>query len=223
MVTQQGVALSSSAGTSRKDDFRTEQAYLSRLYQRLDKVREQAAERLRGGDVRVSTIVSFPHGADLARAKIAAAETCVAAGADEVDVVMNVGAMLSGAFRRVQDELAGVVRAVSMRSANRGRGGVLVKVVIETAALDDKLKRLACKIVEDSGADFAVVAPGDDGAAPLHDVELLRECLSERVGVKATAAATGVDEVYELVNAGAARIGTTDGVGIMRDVAKRGQ
>src|SRR5919109_430957 len=86
----------------------------------------QAAAMLRGCDVKVCTVVSFPFGADSPKAKIAAAEHCVAAGADELDVVVNVPALRSGDFRLVRDELGALVRAVRVRSVNMGKGIVLL-------------------------------------------------------------------------------------------------
>src|SRR5660397_299364 len=94
------------------------------------------------------------------RAKVGSAESLVAAGADELDVVMNIGAMLSGGFRYVRDERVRLMRAVRMKSVNVGRGLILVKVVVEAYYLDDKLKRLASKIVEDVGADFIKTSTG---------------------------------------------------------------
>ncbi len=109
-----------------------------------------ARQLLQGYDVKVGTVVSYPLGADSQRTKIVGAEQAVALGADEIDVIMNVPAMLSGDFRYVRDELRSVVRAVRMTSVNTGRGLVLFKANVEAYYLDDKLKRLACKIVEDS-------------------------------------------------------------------------
>ncbi len=117
-------------------------------------------ERLHGCDVKTCAVISYPYGADLPGGKIAAAEAAVTAGAEELDVVMNVVALRSGDFGYVRNELASLVRAVQSRAVNDARGMVIVKVVIEAPYLDDKLKRLACKIVADSGADFAKTATG---------------------------------------------------------------
>ena len=119
-----------------------------------------ARQLLQGYDVKVGTVVSFPYGADSQRTKITGAEQAVALGADELDVVLNIPAMLSGDFRYVRDELRSVVRSVRMTSVNTGRGLVLVKANVEAYYLDEKLKRLVCKIVEDSGADFIKTSTG---------------------------------------------------------------
>jgi len=180
-----------------------------------------AVDRLRGCDVKVCTVVSFPFGTDSARAKIAAAEHCVAAGADELDVVLNVAALLSGDFRYVRDELVALVGAVRVKSVNAGKGLVLLKVILECCQLDDKLKKLACKITEDAAADFVETSTGyGPGGATLHDVELLRDSLPESVGVKASGGIVRAEDAEAIVGAGAGRIGTEHGVAIMRGFAE---
>jgi len=183
-----------------------------------------AAEALRGCDVKVCTVVSYPFGADLAKGKIAAAESCIQAGADELDVVLNTSALRSGEFRYVRDELGALVRAVRVGSVNMGKGIVLLKVVVECVALDDKLKRLACKIVEESGADFIETSTGFAGAsATARDVELLRDSLPETIGVKASGGIETAADAEEIIAAGAGRIGTAQAVEIIRDYAKARQ
>jgi deoxyribose-phosphate aldolase len=180
-----------------------------------------AVEGLRGCDVKVCTVVSFPFGADSTRAKIASAEHAVAVGADELDVVLNVPLLLSGDFRSVRDELVSLVRAVRVKSVNAGKGIVLVKVILECSHLDDKLKKLACRIALDAGADFVETSTGfGAGGATLHDVELLRDCLPESVGVKASGGIDSADAAEAMVGAGAGRIGTESGVAIMRGFAE---
>jgi len=171
---------------------------------------------LQSHDVKVSTVVSFPYGADIPRVKVSAAEQSVASGADELEVVMNISAMLSGDFRYVRDELSRVVKAVRMKSVNAGRGLVLIKIIVEACYLDDKLKRLACKIVEDVGADFIKTSTGKGpGGATVRDVELFRDLLSEGVGVKAGGGIVTTEDAELMINAGAARLGTSHAVEIM--------
>lgn len=178
----------------------------------------RAAETLRDSDVRVCTVVSFPHGADITRIKIAAAEEAVAQGADEIDVVLNLPALLSGEVLEVRDELRGIVNAVRMRTVNSGKGAVIVKVIIETCYLSNKIKRLACRVVEMAGADFVKTSTGTGPkGATAHDVELVRDALGEHVSVKASGGIRTLADVELMLNAGAARIGTSAGVAIMRD------
>jgi deoxyribose-phosphate aldolase len=180
-----------------------------------------AVERLRGCDVKVCTVISFPFGADSPKAKVAAAENAVSRGADELDVVINVPLLLSGEFRTVRDELVALVRAVRVKSVNVGKGIVLVKVILECGYLDDKLKKLSCKIVEDAGADFVETSTGfGEGGATVHDVELLRDSLPESVGVKASGGVDTAEAAEAMVGAGAGRIGTASAVDIMRGFAE---
>lgn len=174
---------------------------------------------LRNADVKVCTVISFPYGADSARTKMVAAEDAVAGGADEIDVVINVPALLSGEFGYVRDDLASVVRAARMRSVNTGQGHVTVKAIIETCYLTDPLKKLACKICEQAGVDFVKTSTGcGPKGATSPDVELLRECLGESIGVKASGGIRSVREAQLMINAGAARIGTSSGVAIVREL-----
>lgn len=174
---------------------------------------------LRNADVKVCTVISFPYGADSARTKMVAAEDAVAAGADEIDVVINVPALLSGEFGYVRDDLASVVRAARMRSVNTGQGHVTVKAIIETCYLTDPLKKLACKICEQAGVDFVKTSTGcGPKGATSPDVELLRECLGESIGVKASGGIRSAREAQLMINAGAARIGTSSGVAIVREL-----
>jgi deoxyribose-phosphate aldolase len=176
-----------------------------------------ASEHLHGCDVKVCAVIGIPNGGESAKRKIALAEQCAADGAGEVEIVLNIGAMLAADFLSVRDELAAIVHAVRMKSVNSGKGVVLVKIAVETGQLDDKRIRLACRIVAAAGADFASTSTGD-GAAPVADVELLRECLPEGVAVKASGGIETLADVEAMVNAGAARVGTTHAGAIMSGV-----
>jgi deoxyribose-phosphate aldolase len=177
---------------------------------------------LDGSTVKVASAVAFPYGSDGLRAKIAAVEDVIDRGADEIDIVVNLPAMLSGDYVWVRDELASVIRAVRVRSVNTGIGHVVVKAIVETCYLTPKLKKLACKIVETAGADFVKTSTGcGPRGATVADVELLRDTLSERVGVKASGGIRSLAEVERLINAGAGRIGTSAGADVMREFLAR--
>ncbi len=181
-----------------------------------------AARLLKGFDSKVCTVVSFPLGADLAPTKIKAAENAVGAGADEVEFVINIGAMLSGNFKLVRDEIAAVVRAVRMKSVNVGKGLVLVKAILETCYLDKKLMRLAARMVEDGGADFVKTSTGyGPEGATVEAVELLRDELSESLGVKAAGGIRNAEDAETMINAGAARLGTSSAVEIMKEFSEQ--
>jgi deoxyribose-phosphate aldolase len=177
-----------------------------------------AAQELASSDVKVCSVISFPHGADSTRAKVAAVEEAVLQGAGELDVVMNIPAMLSGEVMFVRNELRRIVHTARMHAVNSGKGQVIVKVIIETCYLSNKFKRLACKVVETAGADFVKTSTGTGPkGATARDVELLRDSLAENVGVKASGGIRTYPEVELMINAGAARIGTSAGVDIMRE------
>jgi deoxyribose-phosphate aldolase len=176
------------------------------------------ASLLKGTDVKTCTVISFPYGADTQRVKALAADEAVRGGADELDVVMNISAFLSGEFGLVRDELAAVVRTARMRGVNLARGQVIVKAIIETCYLDEKLKRLACKVCEQAGVDFVKTSTGvGPHGATVKDIELLRDCLDAHIGVKASGGIRTAADLERMIGAGAVRVGTSAGVAIMRE------
>ena len=178
-------------------------------------------EALTGADVKSCAVIALPHGDDPQPVKTAAAEEAIAQGVDEIDVLMNVPAMLSGQFIAVRDDLARLVHAVRSRSVNDGRGNVIIKVIIEAPVLDEKLIRLACKIVDDCGADYAKTCTGLGTEATVHDVEVMRDALSENVGVKASGGIRTLEQAEDLVNAGATRLGSSHAVSIFEEALSR--
>ena len=181
-----------------------------------------AASLLKGTDVKTCTVISFPFGADTPRVKMLAADEAVQRGADEVDVVINVPGFLSGEFGLVRDELAGVVHAVRVRGDNLGRT-VIVKAIIETCYLDEKMKRLACRICTQAGVDFVKTSTGlGPYGATVEDVELLRDCLDAHVGVKASGGIRTAADLERMVGAGAIRVGTSAGATIMQECLAAG-
>lgn len=180
---------------------------------------EAAVSELRGCDVKVCGVVGYPEGAADSKSKAAEGVRCLETGARELEFVMNVEAMLAGDFALARDELVFFVRKVRMRAANGGRGTVVLKAVIGTSRLDDKRKKLACRIVESAGIDFAQTAV-NGAPATVHDVELLRDFLSESVGVKASGGVETLDDVLTMVNAGAGRIGSEAALEIMQRAAR---
>jgi deoxyribose-phosphate aldolase len=168
-----------------------------------------AAELTHGGDVRVAVVVGFPLGSGPLKDKVAAAERSVGEGADEVEIVLNVQAMLEGDFRLARDELLAIARAARTKGANMKGAWPLVKVVVEASQLDEKRTHLACKIAEEAEADFVQTSSGfgPDGTT-VFDVELLREWLPDQLAVKASGRIGTTAEVFAMLNAGAGRVGT---------------
>lgn len=177
------------------------------------------AELLRGCDVKTCAVIDVPTGISSTAVRAAEADRAVAEGADELEILMNYHAMLSGDFTAVRDDLARVVRAIRGRAANDARGDVIVKVIIEAPLLNDKVKRLACKIVTDVGADFAKTCSGFGTRASVHDVELMRDALPEAVGVTASGGIDSLEAVQAMIGAGAARVGTSATPKVMAELA----
>lgn len=119
-----------------------------------------ASRELRGTDVKVATVVSFPFGADTTTVKAAAIRDAMGGGASELDVVMNISKFLSGEFAYVAEELSSLNGEVSAVAINNGLNDAVLKVIIETAYFSDKMKRLAVQIVAASGADFVKTSTG---------------------------------------------------------------
>ena len=182
-----------------------------------------AARELRGKDVKVATVVSFPLGADTTMVKAAAIRDAIQGGASEIDVVMNVSKFLSGEFAYVAEELASLSGEVSAVAMNNGLNDAVLKVIVETGYLSDKMKRLAVQMVTASGADFVKTSTGfGPSVATTEDVALLREEAPEGLAVKASGGIRTLEEALDLLNAGASRLGTSGSVEIMREAEDGG-
>ena len=182
-----------------------------------------ATRELRGTDVKVATVVSFPFGADTTSVKAAAVRDAIQGGASELDVVMNVSKFLSGEFAYVAEELASLNGEVSAVAMNNGLNDAVLKVIIEAAYLSNKMKRLAVQIVAASGADFVKTSTGfGPGGATTEDVALLREEAPEGLAVKAAGGIRTLEDALDLLNAGASRLGVSEGVAIMREAESGG-
>jgi deoxyribose-phosphate aldolase len=175
------------------------------------------AERLRGSDVRTCAVIDAPADPD-ARGQIAIAEQAVCDGADELEVPLNLAALRAGAFGRARDDLMRLVQAVRTRAANDARGQVLVKAIIDAPLLDEAQVRMACKIVADVGADFAMIGSAPGTRVAPEDVELMRESLPDHIGVTALGGVRTVDDVQAMIAAGAARVGTANAVDVLEHI-----
>ncbi|QIN78817.1 deoxyribose-phosphate aldolase [Rubrobacter marinus] len=182
-----------------------------------------AAKALRGTDVKVATVVSFPFGADTTGVKAAAVRDAIVGGASEIDVVMNISKFLSGEFSYVAEELASLNGEVSAVAMNNGLNDAVLKVIIEAGYLTDEMKRLAVQIVAASGADFVKTSTGfGPGGATPEDVSLLREEAPEGLSVKASGGIRSLEDAIEMLNAGASRLGTSGSVAIMEEAENGG-
>jgi len=167
-----------------------------------------AAEAIGGADARVVSVVGFPHGCDSTEVKARAAAVAVANGAREIDMVMNFGALKSGQAVVVAGDIEAVVRAVQP---------LPVKVILETAALSDVEKKLACRLACDAGATFVKTSTGfhPSGGATVADVRLMRSEVGPAIGVKASGGIRTFVDVRAMIDAGASRIGTSASAAIL--------
>jgi len=171
------------------------------------------AAELAGSDVSVCTVVGFPLGATSTAAKVAETGITLGDGAREIDMVLNVGALRSGDLDIVQRDIAAVVEAAH-------GGGAIVKVILETALLEDAQKLSACRLAVTAGADFVKTSTGFAASgATVEDVALMREAVGPALGVKASGGIRTLADVERMVAAGATRIGTSAGVAIVEAAA----
>ena len=170
-----------------------------------------AARRLRGSGVGVCSVVGFPLGATTADVKAYETRRAIVDGANEIDMVINVGALKSGDLRQVERDIEGV--ATACRTC-----GVISKVIIEAALLTDDEKVAACTLAKAAGADFVKTSTGfGPGGATVADVALMRRVVGDAMGVKAAGGVRDLGQVQAMVAAGASRVGASAGVRIVRE------
>ncbi len=164
---------------------------------------EAVAKLLAGSDVKTCTVIGFPLGANTSAVKAFEAEKAVEDGADELDMVINIGALKAGLCDVVREDIEAVVTAGQ---------GKLVKVIIETALLTDEEKVRACQLAVEAGADYVKTCTGfSGGAANAHDIALMRKTVGPDIGVKASGGVRTREDALALIEAGATRIGTSSG------------
>ena len=171
-----------------------------------------AAQALKATDVKVCTVIGFPLGANTPELKAFETSDAIQNGANEIDMVINIGALKSRNFDLVERDIRAVVEAAK---------GTLVKVIIETCLLTDDEKVRACQLAQKAGADFVKTSTGfSTGGATVADVALMRKTVGPDMGVKASGGARSYEDALAFIKAGATRIGASSGVAIMEgDVA----
>lgn len=166
------------------------------------------AEKLKDSDVKVCTVVGFPLGQMSTKAKAAETELAVKDGADEIDMVINVGALKDKEYDVVRNDIKEVKKAC---------GQALLKVIIETCLLTDEEKVKACELAKEAGADYVKTSTGfSTGGADAHDVELMRKTVGDSMGVKASGGIRDKETAEKMVKAGASRLGTSATVAICK-------
>ena len=172
-----------------------------------------AAEMLRGTNVKVCTVVGFPLGATLPQVKIYEAEEAIKLGAQEIDMVINIGALKSGQDDVVESDIRGVVEASH-------RGGAICKVILETALLTQQETTRASEAAKRAGADFVKTSTGFSTAgATAEDVALMRAVVGPEMGIKAAGGVRSFADLMRMARAGATRIGASASVKIMEEAA----
>lgn len=168
-----------------------------------------AAEKLAGSEVAVGSVAGFPFGATTTSVKVCEARQAIADGASEIDMVLHIGALKAGDYARVQADIAAVAAACH-------EGHALLKVILETALLDDAQKVIACQLAQAAGADFVKTSTGfAGGGATVADVRLMRQTVGLAMGVKAAGGIRTYADALAMIEAGANRIGTSAGVQII--------
>ena len=166
-----------------------------------------AAQVLEGSEVKVCTVIGFPLGMNLTRTKLDEAVLAISEGATEIDMVINVGMLKAGHDDDVEEEI---------RILKGAAKDLILKVIIETCLLTDKEKVRACECAKRAGADFVKTSTGfSTGGATVHDVELMRKTVGPNMGVKASGGVRTHEDLIAMVNAGANRIGTSNGTKIL--------
>ena len=165
------------------------------------------ARRVLPTHIKVCSVVGFPLGASSTKVKVFAAQDLLSAGCDEIDMVLNIGQLISRDFKYVGEEIRAVVNVAENR---------IVKVIIETCLLDDELKKAAARIIMDSGAHFVKTSTGfSKKGVNLKDIQLLRQTIGSALLIKASGGIRDYTFVMDLIKAGADRIGTSAGVKIL--------
>jgi deoxyribose-phosphate aldolase len=167
---------------------------------------------LAGTKVKVCAVIGFPLGANLPEAKAVEAKMAINHGAQEIDMVINIGALRSGNFKLVEDEIRLIKKVV---------GQLTLKVIIETCLLSDDEKTIACQLAKRAGADFVKTSTGfSSGGATVDDILLMRKAVGQEMGVKASGGIKDLATAKAMIEAGASRLGCSAGVAIVKEEEK---
>lgn len=168
------------------------------------------SEKLADSGVKTCSVIGFPLGANTTALKAAETERAIADGADEIDMVINVGALIEGSFSFVEADVRAVVEAA---------GNGIVKVILETCMLDDDQIVSACELCKKAGAHFVKTSTGfGGGGATVHDVALMKKTVGDALEVKASGGIKNLADTEAMIKAGADRIGASAGVAIMKEL-----
>lgn len=170
------------------------------------------ARLLDGSGVATCTVVGFPLGASSTASKVFETTDAIANGADEIDMVINIGELKAGHAELVREDIRADAETTHA-------GGKLLKVIIECCLLTDDEKRLACLLCAEAGADFVKTSTGfSTGGATVADVALMRECVGPDFGVKAAGGIRTLADAYAMIEAGASRLGVSAAASILAEL-----
>ncbi|KPV63194.1 MAG: Deoxyribose-phosphate aldolase [Candidatus Bathyarchaeota archaeon BA2] len=174
-----------------------------------------ATKLLKGTGVKVCTVVGFPLGANAPEIKAFEAKNAIEKGAQEIDMVMNIGALKSGNYELVKKDMTAVIEVAKERN-------VVTKVILECGFLTDEEKVTVCKLAKEAGADFVKTSTGfGPSGATIHDVKILKKVVGGNIGVKAAGGIRSYKDALMMIKAGADRIGASAGVEIVKELKER--
>lgn len=161
-------------------------------------------------DVKVATVIGFALGANTKEIKAMETQDAIENGADEIDMVINIGALKSHDYSVVEEDIKSVVNAANNKA--------LVKVIIETCLLTDEEKKTACRLALEAGADYVKTSTGfSTGGAKVEDIKLMKSVVGDKLGIKASGGIKDLKTATELIEAGATRLGTSSGIKILNE------
>lgn len=177
----------------------------------------KAAKLLAGSDVAVCTVIGFPHGSVTTATKVFETQDAIQNGATEVDMVLNISALLSGDFAFVEQDIRAVTEAAHSK-------GVSVKVIFETAFLNDDLVIKACQLTEAAGADYVKTSTGfaSEGAT-LHNIQLMKATVGDRLKVKSSGGVRTLDQLIDFMDAGVSRSGSSATEAILAEFLEKAE
>ncbi|HZK33080.1 MAG TPA: deoxyribose-phosphate aldolase [Tissierellaceae bacterium] len=168
-------------------------------------------ELLKGTNIKVATVIGFPLGANTSDVKAFETKNAIDNGAEEVDMVINIGALKSKDYSVVKEDIKSVVEVA--------KGKALVKLIIETSLLNREEKIKACELAMEAGADFVKTSTGfSTGGATVEDVKLMKEVVGDKLGIKASGGIRDLKTANKMIEAGASRLGASSGVKIAKEL-----
>jgi len=172
---------------------------------------ELCKEILNGSSVKIATVIGFPLGANTKEVKAYETIDAINNGADEIDMVINIGALKDKDYKAVKDDIEAVV--------NASRTKAIVKVIIETCLLTDEEKKKACELAMEAGADFVKTSTGfSTGGATVADVKLMKSIVGDKLEIKASGGVRDLKASKEMIEAGATRLGSSSGIKIVKEM-----